>query len=61
MVAAEDPPSPAPSGEKTAGINTEDEVFDEQARLQAGELSLQEASEGGMGRHLGLFSTTFLM
>jgi hypothetical protein len=29
--------------------------------LQAGELTLQEAAAGGMGRHLGLFSTTLLM
>ena len=28
---------------------------------QAGELSLDETASGGLGRHLGLFSTTFLM
>ena len=29
--------------------------------VQPGELSLEEDTAGGMGRHLGLFSTTFLM
>lgn len=29
--------------------------------LEAGELSLEEDAAGGMGRHLGLFSTTLLM
>ena len=29
--------------------------------LQSGELSLEEDVAGGLGRHLGLFSTTFLM
>lgn len=28
---------------------------------QAGELSLDETASGGLGRHLGVFSTTFLM
>ena len=28
---------------------------------QPGELSLEEATNGGMGRHLGVFSTTLLM
>jgi len=28
---------------------------------QAGELSLDETVAGGLGRHLGVFSTTFLM
>lgn len=27
----------------------------------AGELALEESAAGGLGRHLGLFSTTFLM
>lgn len=29
--------------------------------VQPGELTLEEDAAGGMGRHLGLFSTTFLM
>lgn len=29
--------------------------------LEAGELSLEEDAAGGMGRHLGVFSTTLLM
>jgi hypothetical protein len=29
--------------------------------LQAGELTMEEDTAGGMGRHLGLFSTTLLM
>lgn len=28
---------------------------------EAGELKLEEAASGGLGRHLGLFSTTFLV
>lgn len=28
---------------------------------QAGELTLDETASGGLGRHLGVFSTTFLM
>jgi hypothetical protein len=28
---------------------------------QAGELDLEESAAGGLGRHLGVFSTTFLM
>lgn len=29
--------------------------------VQAGELDLEESAAGGLGRHLGVFSTTFLM
>jgi hypothetical protein len=29
--------------------------------LNPGELSFEETTSGGLGRHLGLFSTTFLM
>lgn len=29
--------------------------------IQPGDLSLEEDTAGGLGRHLGLFSTTFLM
>jgi hypothetical protein len=29
--------------------------------LEPGELTFEEDTAGGMGRHLGLFSTTFLM
>ena len=29
--------------------------------MQVGELTTEEATNGGMGRHLGLVSTTFLM
>jgi hypothetical protein len=28
---------------------------------EAGELKFDESTQGGLGRHLGLFSTTFLM
>lgn len=31
------------------------------AEVQPGELTFEEDTAGGMGRHLGLFSTTFLM
>lgn len=30
-------------------------------QLEPGELSFAEDTSGGLGRHLGLFSTTFLM
>jgi len=61
-----EPPSPPAAGTEKTGnyennaVTAEEAVFN-QPLLQAGELSLEEASEGGMGRHLGLFSTTFLM
>jgi hypothetical protein len=29
--------------------------------IAPGELSFEESTSGGLGRHLGLFSTTFLM
>ncbi len=47
-----------PPGEK--GGVFEDTV-DHAPLLQAGELTLDEAAKGGLGRHLGLVSTTFLM
>jgi hypothetical protein len=31
------------------------------ALLRPGEMSFEQATAGGLGRHLGLFSTTFLM
>lgn len=34
---------------------------DADAIVQPGELSFEEDTSGGLGRHLGLFSTTFLM
>ena len=40
-------------------VSPENEVSHEV--IQPGELSLKEDTAGGMGRHLGLTSTTFLM
>ena len=36
-------------------------VSDADNLLKPGELSYAEVTAGGLGRHLGLFSTTFLM
>lgn len=41
------------------GVAVEEPVAD--AENQPGELTFAEDTAGGMGRHLGLFSTTFLM
>lgn len=38
-----------------------DEPAEADATLQPGELSFEEDTAGGLGRHLGLWSTTFLM
>lgn len=47
------------------GIRTPQDSDDEKPvadlMLEPGELSFAEDTSGGMGRHLGLFSTTFLM
>jgi hypothetical protein len=43
-----------------AGVIESENEFVHQT-IQPGELSLEESANGGMGRHLGLFSTTFLM
>lgn len=37
------------------------EVLDADKLHGAGNLNFEEATAGGLGRHLGLFSTTFLM
>jgi hypothetical protein len=50
-------PTRNPTTEKDAGVDTT--VMNQP--IQPGELSLEEAANGGLGRHLGLFSTTFLM
>ena len=35
--------------------------FDPDHSVQPGDLTLEQDTAGGLGRHLGLFSTTFLM
>lgn len=35
--------------------------FDADHIVQPGDLTLEQDTAGGLGRHLGLFSTTFLM
>lgn len=54
-----EPNSPGREGEEKPADVGVDELTEQP--LQAGELSLEEAAHGGMGRHLGLISTTFLM
>lgn len=46
-------PTPTNEGE---GLNEKHDLS-----IKAGELTLEEDTAGGMGRHLGVFSTTFLM
>ena len=43
------------------GIPAVDKSLQAGVTLQAGELTLEESSAGGIGRHLGLVSTTLLM
>lgn len=49
------------SGNNTALPHTEKAELDAVHTVQPGDLSLEEDTAGGLGRHLGLFSTTFLM
>jgi hypothetical protein len=61
--------SESPSSPTEKGVYITEEPEDDTASstgfipkdAQAGELSLDETASGGLGRHLGLFSTTFLM
>lgn len=55
--------SPAEDSYGDIGIIRNDEQLAIEAHRadQPGELTLAEDTAGGMGRHLGLFSTTFLM
>lgn len=46
--------------QKYGGVTTND-VPEADAILHPGELNFDEATAGGLGRHLGLWSTTFLM
>ena len=50
LTAVDSPPS-----DKYVAVSDADDL------LQPGELSYAEVTAGGLGRHLGLFSTTFLM
>lgn len=58
-----DEKSPAEDTYGDIGIIRVDEqlAIDAHRAAQPGELTLEEDTAGGMGRHLGLFSTTFLM
>ena len=60
-VTEENPPIDDSSGDN--GILLDDGLLaaDAHRAVQPGELTLEEDAAGGMGRHLGLFSTTFLM
>lgn len=55
--AERDSQSSSKSGRRDEDLVTNGDV----PALQPGELSFDEDTRGGMGRHLGLFSTTFLM
>lgn len=43
------------------GRSTSNEELRADAIIAPGELSFEEGTSGGLGRHLGLFSTTLLM
>ena len=60
---ASDTESPADetSGNTSALPHTEHTEKTEFDVVQPGDLSLEQYTAGGLGRHLGLFSTTFLM
>lgn len=61
---AEDSNNISPHNEKGFVASEGPENSDEpegNALLQPGELSFEQVTAGGLGRHLGLFSTTFLM
>ena len=47
-------------GEKSP-VGSEEVEFDADHTVQPGELTLEQDAAGGLGRHLGLSSTTFLM
>ncbi len=47
--------------DKSPSQDGEDEKLGDERLLEPGELSFAEDTSGGLGRHLGLFSTTFLM
>ena len=55
--------SPADDSSGDNGIVRDDSQLaaDAHRAVQPGELTLEEDAAGGLGRHLGLFSTTFLM
>lgn len=60
---------PTETGEKNASLIDQEysksglDVVDHdgESTAKAGELDFEEYTRGGMGRHLGTFSTTFLM
>ncbi|KAE8447040.1 hypothetical protein EG329_011175 [Mollisiaceae sp. DMI_Dod_QoI] len=47
--------------DKSPSQDSEDENIRDKRLLEPGELSLADDTSGGLGRHLGLFSTTFLI
>jgi hypothetical protein len=44
-----------------AHLQSSTEISNDRTYVQAGELGFEESTSGGLGRHLGTFSTIFLM
>lgn len=61
VVSDENPPVEEISGGNTALPHIQLAGFDADDTVQPGELSLEQDTAGGLGRHFGLSSTTFLM
>ncbi|KAI1413048.1 high affinity methionine permease [Hypoxylon sp. FL1857] len=53
--------SPTAASVTQEGVSAVDNDATVKQDIQAGELTLEEAAHGGLGRHLGLVSTTFLI
>ena len=47
--------------QEASSSDTSEETAADDVAPAVGELALEEDAAGGLGRHLGLFSTTFLM
>jgi solute carrier family 7 (L-type amino acid transporter), member 9/15 len=50
-----------PSKSDRASVLSEEPTTDNDSSLHPGELTFEEDTAGGMGRHLGVFSCTMLM
>lgn len=61
LVSDEKQPVEGISGVDANSLDGQEVEHDTDESVQPGELTLEEDTAGGMGRHLGLFSTTLLM